>query len=374
MARYRGSQWEGHMYQLQEICDKQETELPDINTCIFKLKNLLSRKSKLFWNIKFFERYIEGGISPWGLRIQTFPTIKNVPPDFKKIWEANLDRCSRGMMEILTNYYQGVILEIDESIQKLCDDNKELMEKDEFISKEVTMNEQIEKMIKEVIKGKNKKFQRDRLAYKTERAYKWSNPVGRPNQRPKRPNQSQVPNPQTAHTETHDLDIQGTIPDIRPDEYDSTSYLSTQSSQSSYHQLRGMANADAHPNKKLKNTDIDTTPNIKQGTKRTFPQTGEPPFKPRKPRTKEPHRDTSQTLMGDFVERNIGHASTDDPPEKKIERRVEKHLEILEEPPITANPRGFLAVLPPPPLQGGAGARSTKDQDTPVVRPRTMKM
>lgn len=63
--------------------------------CFFtNLKRLLEKKAWLFWNNKYFHKYIEDKIVPWGLRIQIFPNLFKVESEFKHDWENHLQSCS----------------------------------------------------------------------------------------------------------------------------------------------------------------------------------------------------------------------------------------------------------------------------------------
>lgn len=145
----------------------------DFNTFVLKLKSLLSKKFKLFWNIRNFEKYLESDPNPWGLRIQIFPNIEKTTNEFKNVWEANLNRCSANMISILNAHYKQEIKTTDQTISKLYADNSDLISNAKFLEKEKSMNVSLEKLHRNVVGGKEKKFNRDKLAFATNRAYTW---------------------------------------------------------------------------------------------------------------------------------------------------------------------------------------------------------
>lgn len=54
-----------------------------MNRFLLRLQRMLERKSHIYWNKWYFSNYIDDQMSPWGLRIQIFPTINKLEPEFK---------------------------------------------------------------------------------------------------------------------------------------------------------------------------------------------------------------------------------------------------------------------------------------------------
>lgn len=48
----------------------------DLEHAFLRLQRLLERKARIFWHKKYFNKYIENKIVPWGLRIQIFPNVR----------------------------------------------------------------------------------------------------------------------------------------------------------------------------------------------------------------------------------------------------------------------------------------------------------
>lgn len=91
------------------------------------LKRLLEKKARVFWNNKYFQKYIEDRNVPWGLRIQVFPNLSKIESEFKIDWESNLQSCSFKMMEALCQNYQRELEVINGDIEKLYTDNSSLV-------------------------------------------------------------------------------------------------------------------------------------------------------------------------------------------------------------------------------------------------------
>lgn len=139
-----------------------------------RLQRMLEKKSRLFWNKWYFLKYTEENISPWGLRIQIFPTITQLEPEFKLEWEENLQSCSKKMMELLCKHYTVELSLIDGEIEKLYRDNSAIVTDGLFSTRENELKTNLESYVTEVLKTKEKKYIRDKLAYDNKQAYNWS--------------------------------------------------------------------------------------------------------------------------------------------------------------------------------------------------------
>lgn len=64
----------------------------DVDRFFLRLQilSVLEKKSCVFWHRKYFERYIESKIVPWGLRGHISPNLKKNDDTLKNTWEQNL--------------------------------------------------------------------------------------------------------------------------------------------------------------------------------------------------------------------------------------------------------------------------------------------
>lgn len=113
---------------------------------------------------------MEDHIEPWGLRIQIFPSITHVDMDFRQEWEENLQTCSLKMMELLCKQYSNDLVSVDKEIEKLYVDNQSITLNDLFPTREGTLNTDLEGYVTEILKTKEKKCIRDKLAYDNKQA------------------------------------------------------------------------------------------------------------------------------------------------------------------------------------------------------------
>lgn len=119
---------------------------------------MLERKSRLFWNKWYFSKYIDDNITPWGLRIQIFPTLFNVDLEFKAEWESNLQSCSAKMMNLLCKQYSSDLTALDIEIERLYNENSSITAEEHFHTRETTLKADLENYVSTLLKNKGKKM------------------------------------------------------------------------------------------------------------------------------------------------------------------------------------------------------------------------
>lgn len=80
----------------------------------------MEKKSALFWHIRSFQDYIKEKINPFGLRVQIFPTLEDMNPEFKTKWKAVLQACSSSLMELFIAEYNQRSVALDVEIISTC--------------------------------------------------------------------------------------------------------------------------------------------------------------------------------------------------------------------------------------------------------------
>lgn len=165
---------------------------------------MLEKKSRLFWNKWYFIKYTEDNISPWGLRIQIFPTITQLEPELKLEWEENLQTCSMKMMEFLCKHYTNELTLVDKGTEILYEDNQLITTDVLFPARENVLKTNLEIYVAEILKTKEKKFVRDKLSYDNKQAYNWAqtNNKGR-----RRINQTRPPRQLTSEPNDSDSSV-----------------------------------------------------------------------------------------------------------------------------------------------------------------------
>lgn len=76
-------------------CKYNDGQDPDLFAFFVKLRKLLEKKYVNFWYAKYLKKYIQNGISPYGVRVQIFDNLGNISATFKntceKIPHASID-------------------------------------------------------------------------------------------------------------------------------------------------------------------------------------------------------------------------------------------------------------------------------------------
>lgn len=85
MVTYWGAGFDGLM---DKIHQAEGSPYGGINLdCFFSsLKRVFEKKARVFWNNKYFQKYIDKNF-PWGLCIQIFLNVFKIEPEFKTDWE-----------------------------------------------------------------------------------------------------------------------------------------------------------------------------------------------------------------------------------------------------------------------------------------------
>ncbi|XP_069618979.1 uncharacterized protein [Ranitomeya imitator] len=140
---------------------------------IERLRTLLHRRTKLWWNRAFLGQYLTRSLIPRGLRIQIFPSFPVDDEIFKKEWEDLATKCSRGFIELLMKFDETRLSDIENEI-----DNIQTIVKNELTTEALDkLNGDLEKDFskweQEIGAVKTKKLQRDNMDYKENKVYRW---------------------------------------------------------------------------------------------------------------------------------------------------------------------------------------------------------
>lgn len=114
-----GEAWSGYISELHNNCNTSTRDDLALNQYLAKARRLLKKKSNLYWHIEFFQQYILDNICPTGLRIQLFPSFKNVTPELKRLWEQELTKCSIELIRLLVAQYRTDLAALDQELISL---------------------------------------------------------------------------------------------------------------------------------------------------------------------------------------------------------------------------------------------------------------
>ncbi|XP_040178992.1 uncharacterized protein LOC120913241 [Rana temporaria] len=181
MTNYEGNNWVSAMSGAYQNFSQKEQKDTELFSIFFSLRKLLEKKSLNHWYIYSFEHYLKNKINPYELRIQIFPTMENIDPCFKEAWEANLQKCSAGMMSLLIEEYQRTIQKIDKELEPLFAQLKSHSNHDFFKKLDEELNEHLKQFNNDILIRKQKKLLRDQGEFSEQKAYNWKNQQGRMN-------------------------------------------------------------------------------------------------------------------------------------------------------------------------------------------------
>lgn len=140
------------------------------------------------------KKYVREKVCPYGLRVQLFPNFKIDSDDFRTKWETALTNCSINLLQLLIDHYQQELALVDQDVQALLLTGTYLSNTVEFATREIELNNHLEKR-KIYHHLKKKKLFCDRNAISAKKAYRWVNHAVHTGGRPFRHNASNtVPN------------------------------------------------------------------------------------------------------------------------------------------------------------------------------------
>lgn len=83
-SMFQGQRWVALMADYSKSHEEGEAVQSELSSLCSQLNRLVEKKAALFWHIDNFEKYIREDINPYGLRIQIFPLVDHISPEFKK--------------------------------------------------------------------------------------------------------------------------------------------------------------------------------------------------------------------------------------------------------------------------------------------------
>lgn len=173
MGDLLGENWEDLMSTIQSNYQLKEQVKTDLISLFHSLTKALEKKCALHWHIQSFERYIQENINPIGLRIQIFPMVDHISDNLKKNWESKLNDCSRNLMMLLQDEYRLQLNNLDTEIDALYARLTPLKTHEDYLTLEEKLREHLKTSSKVILQKKDKKFWRDKNAFRENRAYRW---------------------------------------------------------------------------------------------------------------------------------------------------------------------------------------------------------
>ncbi|XP_069611069.1 uncharacterized protein [Ranitomeya imitator] len=136
-------------------------------------KDLLRKRTKVWWNHAFLERYLQKGLIPRGLRVQVFPSFPVEDSNIRERWEDCASKCSVGFMEILKEMNANSLKDMETEIEALQMTIKRDMSSEALKKFNGDIEKEVQKWVEDIQQIKSKKFQRDINDKQTNKMYRW---------------------------------------------------------------------------------------------------------------------------------------------------------------------------------------------------------
>ncbi|XP_056418357.1 uncharacterized protein LOC130358723 [Hyla sarda] len=169
----RDAMWLEKAQNMFDIGSSPGTESVQKTTLKRTMRNLLQKRTRLWWNRVFLQKYLSGGLLPRGLRIQVFPSYPVEDNELKNKWEEACNKCSQTFLELLISHNNHTL----DTMERELEDTQASLIKEcskmelEAFNKELDENLNIWE--KDIQTMKTKKYQRDSVDAQSNRVYKW---------------------------------------------------------------------------------------------------------------------------------------------------------------------------------------------------------
>ncbi|XP_069601639.1 uncharacterized protein [Ranitomeya imitator] len=147
----------------------------DTSILTSKYKELLHKRTRLWWNKAFLERYMGCELVPRGLRVQVFPSFVVNDNDFIQQWEDAASACSKKFMELLAKHNEKQLKELDDELNVIQEEINKCLTGEAKTKFKDEMDSSLKKWETEVVQNKTKKYQRDVSDRQQGQIYKWYN-------------------------------------------------------------------------------------------------------------------------------------------------------------------------------------------------------
>ncbi|KAM4033884.1 uncharacterized protein ACNLHF_015754 [Anomaloglossus baeobatrachus] len=140
---------------------------------IKRYRNVLHKKTKIWWTSNSLERYCEQEIIPRGLRIHLYPSFDLEQEDLILRWQKAAAKCSFEFMKIINEKNKITLLKLEEEIKELEEGLQKDLSKDDLQELFASLDKDFERWEKEISTDKLKKYQRDIQDFESKKIYKW---------------------------------------------------------------------------------------------------------------------------------------------------------------------------------------------------------
>ncbi|CAJ0963256.1 unnamed protein product, partial [Ranitomeya imitator] len=133
------------------------------------IKSSLFKRSRLWRNKLFLEKYNANNMIPRGLRVRVIPTFPVEDQQFIEKWEEACNACSKTFLQLLINQNAASIETLDKSIDELHKEIRTGCPSNLIEQFEVDLNKQLDQLVKKIQDNQIIKFNRDKKDYQNKR-------------------------------------------------------------------------------------------------------------------------------------------------------------------------------------------------------------
>ncbi|XP_073416536.1 uncharacterized protein [Dendrobates tinctorius] len=137
------------------------------------IKQILSNRTRLWWNKTFLENYIIKQIIPRGLRIKVIPSYPVDDETFIKNWEELCNNTSKRFMEMLIESNNKTLVDLDNKLHDLLKQAKSELSVEHFQEMNIQIDKHIELLVKNIQESQTTKYNRDSRDFQTNNVYRW---------------------------------------------------------------------------------------------------------------------------------------------------------------------------------------------------------
>ncbi|XP_069611861.1 uncharacterized protein [Ranitomeya imitator] len=143
------------------------------NDKLAMVKDSLLKRSKLWWNRIFLEKYVANRMIPRGLRVRVIPAFPISDEAFIGKWEEASNMCSFTLMQLLIDHNTANIEELDKRIDELQSTIKVECPKEKLQQFDIELDKSLDSLAKKIQENQLSKHNRDLKDYQTNRVYLW---------------------------------------------------------------------------------------------------------------------------------------------------------------------------------------------------------
>ncbi|XP_077147704.1 uncharacterized protein LOC143808682 [Ranitomeya variabilis] len=137
------------------------------------IQDLLIKRTKLWWNRAFLERYVAANMIPRGLRVRVIPTFPVEDAQFVSNWEDTCSTCSLALIKLLINLNSNNICELDKLIDSTQSELRSGCPAEKITIFDLNLEKTLDSVVKKIHESQINKFNRDQRDYQQHTVYLW---------------------------------------------------------------------------------------------------------------------------------------------------------------------------------------------------------